>query len=224
MILLLALAAQPVPALTVTSEFVPKPLAGAREILSPALPRNAWSVFHVHVHGPAGTAYRLYVGQNPEDAVSAKLFDGDREIETPVEAKLPPESPASYRLEIFSSANDEVRRIKVEPQVYIEPAGWIVYPMEVRIVAARVPGPALNRTPAALPAEPALRARFCQEPATAAPRSVAQDLAIAAARPEASVREAFARALGTPVEKWCLHPVAPGNPEWFLEFRDWLLR
>jgi len=223
-ILWLALAAEAVPAITVTSEFVPKPRAGAREILSPAVPRNAWSVFHVHVHGPSDRAYRLYVGQNPDDAVEVRFFDGSKEVELPVSGKLPEEGVASYRLEVFAAPDAEVRRIKLEPQVYMEPAGWIVYPMEVRIVSAKLSGKPPDRTAPGVPWEPALRARFCREPATAVPHTLAQDLALAAARPEESVREAFARALGTPVEKWCLNPVAPANPEWYLKFRDWLLR
>jgi hypothetical protein len=223
-ILWLALAAEAVPAITVTSEFVPKPRAGAREILSPAVPRNAWSVFHVHVHGPSDRAYRLYVGQNPDDAVEVRFFDGSKEVELPVSGKLPEEGVASYRLEVFAAPDAEVRRIKLEPQVYMEPAGWIVYPMEVRIVAAKLTGKPLPRMAPEVSWESALRARFCREPATATPRTLAQDLSLAASRPDESVREAFARALALPVEKWCLNPVPPANPEWYLKFRDWLLR
>src|ERR1035438_9447434 len=40
-----------------------------REILSPEVPRNAHSVFHVSVTVPKNTSYFLYVGSNPPNLV-----------------------------------------------------------------------------------------------------------------------------------------------------------
>ena len=62
--------------------------AEPREILSPAIARNAFSSFQVVVDVPQGTPYQLYVAQNPENAVEVTLYreNGDKleRVEQPV--------------------------------------------------------------------------------------------------------------------------------------------
>src|SRR5579862_8043588 len=81
--------------LRVYSEFAQIDAAGKvtapaepREILSPAIARNAFSSFQVVVDVPRGTPYQLYVAQNPENAVEVTLYreNGDKleRVEQPV--------------------------------------------------------------------------------------------------------------------------------------------
>src|SRR5579862_3749815 len=59
-----------------------------REILSPAIARNAFSSFQVVVDVPRGTSFQLYVAQNPENAVEVTLYRENGEklerVEQPV--------------------------------------------------------------------------------------------------------------------------------------------
>jgi hypothetical protein len=45
-----------------------------REILSPALARNAHATFQAVISVPSGSQYSLYVAQNPEDAVRVTAY------------------------------------------------------------------------------------------------------------------------------------------------------
>ena len=86
LLLLLPLAAQP---LTVFSEFARIDAAGKvtspadpREILSPALARNAFSSFQIVVQPSDDAPWKLFIAQNPENAVQLTLYRevGDRLI------------------------------------------------------------------------------------------------------------------------------------------------
>src|SRR5438445_5135906 len=55
-----------------------------REILSPAIARNAFTSFQVVVQVPKGTRFILYIGQNPEDAVRVTLYRESGERLDPV--------------------------------------------------------------------------------------------------------------------------------------------
>ena len=48
--------------------------ANPREILSPAVARNAFSSFQIAIQVPEGTKFLVYVGQNPEDAARVTLY------------------------------------------------------------------------------------------------------------------------------------------------------
>jgi hypothetical protein len=50
-----------------------------------------------------------------------------------------------------------------------------------------------------------------------------QDLLLARNKPDAEVRLAFERALGKPIAQWCQDSVVR-KADWYLNFRDWLLR
>jgi hypothetical protein len=123
-----------------------------RHILSPGVPRNAWSSVRVVVEMDKPEAYTLDVGQNPENAVKATLY---REVfvETadgwipdslqpvsipykgfPTDFRLPGQRVVTFWLDMWVERNAEVDRVKVEPQLSVASIDdWVVYPMEVRI-------------------------------------------------------------------------------------------
>ena len=185
--------------------------AEPREILSPAIARNAFSSFQVVVDVPAGTAYQLYIAQNPENAVEVTLYreNGDKleNVTQPVSG----DRTQTFWMDLWTARDAPVARIKVEPQLHVN-NDWIIYPMEARVMAAIVPGGKDSGTLAicepakALPAGPAVR-NFQL-------RNRQQDAALAATAP----KEEFEK-----VAAACSSP--PGdNPEWYLRIRDYLLR
>lgn len=231
--------------------------SAGREILSPPAIRDGFTSFHVTIAGTPGTPYTLYMGLNPEDAVTVTLY---REIHQPdgiphllEEAKLPiaaaiPESGAvNFWLDIWVAAKAPVRRIKVEPQVWI-PDRWIIYPMEVRIVQPVVPK--FELAPTQLPGSalradrvvyPLLRETLCNTPpgkvdAVPAPtvfslmhRNIAQDMALAKAKPREEAVAGILSATGIAnLEDWCsvttVSQVGELPAEWFLRVRDFLYR
>lgn len=131
---------------------------GQREILSPAVARNAYSSFQVVVNVDPGKQYYLHVGLNPEDAVQFKVYkevfqhlddgrwipDGLKPVDLPYQSKIgdqgiPGQKVDTYWLDIFVPKDAKVERIKVDPQVWVDQR-WLAYPMEVRVVAAQVEG------------------------------------------------------------------------------------
>jgi hypothetical protein len=128
-----------------------------REILSPAVPRNAHSIFHIAVTTPPNTSYFLYVGSNPANLIQTLVYKedftrvGDEWIPdalTPVHtpafgfmpdsaARIPGQTTRCYLLDIWVPPNVDVQRVRVE--VLMKIGIWYVAPMEVRIVEARVP-------------------------------------------------------------------------------------
>lgn len=216
------LAQEVVPEVRVTSEFVAK--GPGREILSPALLRNGWSTFHLTVAAPSGTPYRLYIGQNPEDAAGVAMYRDDAKLELPVDSTIPAgETAEVYRLELWVERDAPVRRMKVEPQLWVDNR-WVIYPMEVRVVETQVPVKVSGSS--SLDYLPALRAHWCGGAKAATPRNLAQDFAVASStRLKDDVHQHFAAALGAPIESWCQDSkLTPRNPEWYLKFRDWLLK
>lgn len=137
-----------------------------REILSPGMPRNAFSSFRLVVEGNPGAKYTVEVAQNPENAVRVTGYKerysrvGDEWIPDVLEAvKLPYEgrlgdagvegqTAQSFWIDMVADRGAPVRRIKVEPQIYIDD-GWLRYPMEVRVTEAVLGGAAIQRPPGA---------------------------------------------------------------------------
>jgi hypothetical protein len=229
----------------VAADRAPQP----REILSPGVARNAWASFHVAVHMPVNDSYLLYVATNPLDACRVALYrehfvktaDGwtpDRLTEVnrlpdfgfmpDPDDGIPDQSARVYLLDVWIPPDAPVGRFRLEVQ--LKAAYWVVRPMEVRVLAARVPDLAVTQELLALPplespadavaagpladylaGEPA---RSYSPPATVRAvirRNAIQDMALAqqAATPEA-VREQWAsfavpRAMGA---------------EWWLSLRD----
>lgn len=166
-----------------------RPLNGdaPREILSPALPRNAFTAFHLAVGGAAGTEYDLYIGQNPQNAVEATLYrevfskvgaewipDALEPVQLPYHGKVGGDSPLPgqavdvFWLDLHVSREAAVARIKIEPEVRID-GRWIRYPVEARIVSTAAPaiGPANVAlppiaTPSDFSARAVLKRKLCE--------------------------------------------------------------
>lgn len=246
------LPAQSIPGVRVTSEYTTG--TNGREVLSPALPRQAWAVFHLIVSGPAGRPFQVHIGQNPEEFAKAELWRDNEKLAMPFDSIIPTTGDdAVFRFRLWIDPDAEVRRVKIEPQVHMDPAGWIIYPMEIRVVEATVPanvkgdifgspipalkshwcpatvspsnsGPGRPVTPKPAPDLVGSARTSSTVTAANAPLTLAQDLALAAMRPATEVRTAFERALGRPIPAWCQDGVTPENPDWLLRFRDWLLK
>ncbi len=127
-----------------------------REILSPAVARNAWASFHLAVTIPESSPSFLYLQQNPE-WFQVKIYK-EQFTQTPqgwipdrlVEVKLPctvllPEiipiarqTTAVYWLDIWVPEHTPVERMRM--QAVLKAADrWLVYPLEVRVTPAIVP-------------------------------------------------------------------------------------
>lgn len=168
--------------------------AEPRHILSPGVPRNAYSSVRIVVEMDKPEAYILDIGQNPENAVKATLYrenfgetalgfmpDTMQAVAIPyrgfpTDFRFPGQRVVTFWLDMWVDAKAAVDRIKVEPQLYVESEKeWYTYPMEVRIQEPVVP--AHKAASGALPpvTEPAdsvtfgpLQGLFCGAPATKA--------------------------------------------------------
>lgn len=131
--------------------------ARSREVLSPALMRNASASFHVVVEPERGKPYWLYIGLNPESVIDVTLYkevwekrangewapDKLVKLELPYnglvpEKDIPEQTVEVFLLDVHVPRGAPVQRMKIEPQMYI-PERWITYPMEARIVPAQLP-------------------------------------------------------------------------------------
>lgn len=213
----------------------------SREILSPAVARNAYASYHLAVIVPKGEPFTLYVGQNPESALRATVYrelhapDGAPDRLEPVKLPFEGKGGAAFWLDLWVDATAQPRRIKVEPQLYARES-WVTYPMEVRITSAVVPP--LTASPAALPSVSsradasvfgALNQYFCGgrepvgrvEPKTVRAlirRNALQDVALAGMLEKHRGREAIDRGMLAPAgfahrDDWCAAATisAPGN-------------
>jgi hypothetical protein len=232
-----------------------------REILSPAVARNAFAAFHIAVSVPPRESYLLYVATNPLTACRVSLYR-EHFVKTPrgwipdtlVEVTRLPDFGAMpdpddgiegqttrlYLLELWLPPNADVARFRVEVQLKV--ADWIVRPMEVRVMEARVPDlPALPRS-ANLPtveqgadaaALDAVREYLAGLPARAEAhpltvrgvisRDAEQDMALAASLPrEISGKEAIERRVLELL--WSNSVPFPRlfGAEWYLRLRDFL--
>jgi hypothetical protein len=194
-----------------------------REILSPAIARNAFSSFQIAIQVPKGTKFQLFMGQNPEGALSVMLYRRAGEKLEHVDLPYFSDSTQVLWMDVWVDATAPVRRVKLEPQVYID-GDWVTYPMEVRVSEPVVPEGA--REPGSDSPLATLRASLCgtrrASPATGAAagdvarmqfRNAQQDAALAA-KSSAAVREELKKALGGCDAK----PAA--DPEFYLRVRD----
>ena len=128
-----------------------------REILSPELPRNAHTTFHIAIQVPANESYFLYAGSNPPNIIQTRLYKEEFTnvggewypdtltdvrhpafgvIPDPFE-RIPNQTTRCYLLDIWVPPETAVQRIRIE--VLLKVGVWYIAPMEVRIVEARVP-------------------------------------------------------------------------------------
>jgi hypothetical protein len=151
--------AQPVRVMTEFARFTPTgeifPNDGIKrpvEVLSPPLVRGVWNAFRIVVDVEPGQYFRLFVAQNPDNALRVRLYreileetDGEWRIarrqhvllpfrfESLPRAERPPDRTTyTFWLEVQPPANFNPRRMKLEAQVLIDDE-WYIYPMEVRI-------------------------------------------------------------------------------------------
>ena len=187
--------------------------AQPREILSPALVRNGFTSFQVVVQVKSGTPYWLYVGENPDNAIKVSLYreTGGRleELRSPYHG----DTTQIFWLDLFADRDAVVRRVKIEPELDVGD-DWVVYPMEVRVMDARVPD---------APASDSMREFLCgrADPAAADSdaarlhlRNERQDVALAARAPRAELLSRIGGCGGAP----------SNDPESYLHLRDYLFR
>lgn len=123
-----------------------------REILSPALIRNAHASFQVAVETPQGVPYSLYLGQNPEGAVKPTVYKvgwerlgtawwPDRLTPLAVNAegrvaeagaRLPGQTADVFLLDLWVPPAAKVERVRFEIQLNMGEE-WVIYPTELRI-------------------------------------------------------------------------------------------
>ena len=147
-----------------------------REILSPALARGAHTIFHVAVSVPPKESYLLYVIPNPLNACLVAMYK--EHFERTRAGWIPDRLEELHRLPDFGVMPDPDDGVKgqttrvylldlwIPPdappgrfrlEVQLKMGDWVVRPMELRVVAARVPeipqGPARDLPPVDLPAD-----------------------------------------------------------------------
>lgn len=202
--------------------------AEPREILSPALARNAWESFQIAVE-PADEAmpWQLFVAQNPENAVQVTLY---REVGDRLEKVTQPASGTGtqvFWMDLYTPKTAPVERIKVEPQLHIN-NDWVIYPMEGRVMDALVPDPPAAGWPVGVAAPgDVMRSLVCgtsvvagaapKEPTQASLRfrNAQQDRALAATAAKAELQSKFGSCEAQP---------PADNPEWYHRVRDFLFR
>lgn len=197
-----------------------------REILSPAVARNAFSSFQLAIQVPQGVKFLVYIGKNPDDAAKVTLYRRSGGKLKPVEVPFSGESSQVLWMDLWEDANAPVRRVKIEPQIGID-GDWLTYPMEVRVTETVVAG---HSAPGHGTPEPfeVMRAFLCGgEPrpgregnpigADLRFRNAQQDVALAAASSTA-LRDELKQAMGG-----CA-ATQPADLEFYLRLRDLLLR
>ncbi|MGB7762514.1 MAG: hypothetical protein WBL61_21950 [Bryobacteraceae bacterium] len=144
--------------------------ATPREILSPAVVRNGWASFHVVITAPPATTYLLYVVPNPLNACRVALYKEHFEKTAAGSApdrlteltRLPDfgvipdpadgvdgQTTRAYLLDLWIPPNADVARFRLEVQLKV--GTWVVRPMEVRVIAPRVPDLRVAAEPVPLP-------------------------------------------------------------------------
>jgi hypothetical protein len=220
-----------------------------REILSPMLARNSYTCLHIAITPPRDQWFTLYVAQNPGDAVKVQIYkerftrvgehwipDRVVPVTLPYQAKIPDIEPIEgqtailFLLEIQVAPDAPVRRVRLEAQLNIGD-DWIIYPMELRIMAPVVPSgigePSLRLAPAQRSDgifHARLRQYVCGAPVPSGAALTPDTLSYFLDR--AALQDvALARVRSIPVLKdWCDSKTPPANPEWTLRIRDHLLR
>lgn len=224
--------------------------ARPREILSPAVARNAWASFHVVVSAPVKTTYLLYVVPNPLNACRVSLYREHYE-KTPAGwvpdrltelTRLPDfgampdpadgvegQTTRSYLLDLWIPPNADVARFRLEVQLKV--GFWIVRPMEVRVVAPRVPDLHVANGPVSLPPVSAgtdavaLSALLDPTNRTCAPPESVRAIIYRNAVQDAALASRLEKSIAGPQQlrqrAEVLNPQASGG-EWYLRLRDWL--
>ncbi len=218
-----------------------------REILSPAIARNAFSSFHVHVDVTHAQKWTFFVGQNPDKALDVTLYrevfenGGPARLE-PVSQPVEGTGPAVIWMDLWAARNATVQRVKIEPEMQVEGvADWITYPMEVRVQSAIAREPLSAGPPTTTPGTKAdaagiamLTGWLCRgrmegvRPEDRTSLSVQAFLARNAAQDSVLMKALDDERwlwLQTKAESraaWCKSPARPpgASAEWYLRIRD----
>lgn len=200
--------------------------AEPREILSPALARNAFESFQIVVEPSDDAPWQLYVAQNPENAVEVTLYHESGDALEKVSQPASGTGTQIFWMDIYTARSAPVDRIKVEPQLHIHD-DWVIYPMEGRIMDAIVPDPPSGGWPTGLAAPDAVMRGFvCGIPFPEAAakgvtqaslrfRNAQQDRALAAKAPKEQLQQRFGA---------CDTQPPADNPEWYHRVRDFLFK
>jgi hypothetical protein len=129
-----------------------------REILSPAVARNGYASFHIVVNLPPNETYLLYVAPNPVTACRVALYkehfiktgrgwipDTLTEVSRLPDFGVIPDpddhvegqTTRAYLLDLWIPPNADVARFRLEVQLKV--GDWMVRPMELRVLPARIP-------------------------------------------------------------------------------------
>ena len=134
-----------------------KQTAPPREILSPAVARNGYLSLQVAITADPRTNYFLAVQSNPDKVFDWKLYKArfekhenhwvpgrlteDRDpffnIAPDTDASIPGQTTQVFVLDAFVPESAPVGRVRLE--VLVKSDSWRVAPMEVRILAAKLP-------------------------------------------------------------------------------------
>ncbi len=163
-----------------------------REILSPAVARNAYATFRVAVEAPNGSPYTLHIAQNPDDSARVSIYQeeyskvGDEWIPEKVKPLVQPvnavlsngQKVQTYLLDMFVPESTPESRFRIEIQLW-SMERWVIYPMEVRVRQILGPGPVFPRgtlPPASARADTAvmeaMRGYACAEPESTEKRAL----------------------------------------------------
>jgi hypothetical protein len=128
-----------------------------REIISPAVVRNGFASFHIVVRSDEPTSYFLLAGANPPDIFRMTIYkedfvkrNGDWIPDTLLPfppphfgvipdglANIPGQTACAYLLDIWVPADAPITTVRLE--VSLKVGIWVVLPLEVRVLPARVP-------------------------------------------------------------------------------------
>ncbi len=237
-----------------------------REILSPAVARNAFASFQIAATVPERTPFFLFVQTNPPDVFRISLYeelyvktsagwipDALEPAKKPafgilpyLPSPIPNQNTLSYWMDLWVPPETAVQRVRLEVLMKVG-SGWVMYPMEVRVIPAMVP--AVPDHHAALPPANArsdasvvgpFRNFLCnaREPGRDGRlstrrlihRNALQDMALARSLErmhQGDARAEVARRIGLRDRaQWCQSPPTPGelDTEWFLRVRDLIYR
>jgi len=133
----------------------PKP----REILSPAVVRNAHASFSVAVSVPKDKPFNLFLGQNPEQTFKPAVYKvgweqrgaawwpdrltplglSSEDMVADAGPLQPGQTAVVYLLDLWVPAKAPVGRVRLEVQLNVGEE-WIICPMEVRVTDTVSPG------------------------------------------------------------------------------------
>jgi len=246
----------------VAADRTPQP----REILSPGVARNAFASFQIAATVPERTPFFLFVQTNPPDVFQISLYqelyvktgagwipDALEPAKVPafgtlpyLPSPIPKQNTLSYWLDLWVPANTPVQRVRLEVLMKVG-RGWVMYPMEVRVLAAVAPSvpdhhaalpPATARADASVVGP--FRSFLCNARETGRSerlstrglihRNALQDMALAQSLDAANQGDVRAVILGriglTGRSRWCKSQFAAGEleTEWFLRLRDLIYR